>query len=41
MKWYNNFYCYLWLPVKKAIKKWWKKGKDDENDQFDHPYIIL
>jgi hypothetical protein len=39
MKWYRDFYCYLWLPVKKAFRKWWKK--DDQNDHFDHPYIIL
>lgn len=40
MKRYNIFYCYLRLRIKKAMKKW-LTGKDDENDQFDHPFIIL
>ena len=41
MKWYDSFYCKVLLPVKQVWKKWLRNKKDDHNDHFDHPYIIL
>jgi len=40
MKQFNSFYYQVWVPIKKWIDKVVKRNDDDDN-QFNHPYIIF